>query len=204
MILIIDNYPFGSDVRERHKRFKEALKDFETETVSFEKVKWNELEKYDGFILSGSDLSLRVGDNIKRYLGEIEFIGRTSKPVLGICFGHQLIGVAFGFKIRKMLNGRNEWGEEITLKIKPFELCNKESITVQENHFEEIEHTAEFDKFFEILSSDKDCKIEAMRHKEKPIFGVQFHPEATPDFRVKEDGEEILKRFASICSRKPF
>ena len=197
-ILVIDNYPFGGDARERLSRFREILKDFDFEIIGFDKLNEKKIEEFDKFILSGSNLSLRLEENIEKYKNEIEFVQKTEKPILGICFGHQLIGVAFGFNIRKMENGYAEYGTDIKLKIKPFELCKKDEILVEENHHEEIEHSSEFEKIFKVLSGDNNCKIEILKHKDKKIFGVQFHPETNPKSTIKEDGEEIIKNFIDL------
>jgi len=198
-ILLIDNYPFGGDVRERRRRFREILKDVDFEILEFDKLNERKLDEVDGIILSGSNLSLRVGENIEKYKNEIEFVRNTKKSVLGICFGHQLIGVAFGFNIKKMENIYSEWGEEVKLKIKPFELCDKNEIIVEENHHEEIEYTPEVEKIFDILSGDHNCRIEILRHRQKKIFGVQFHPETNPQSPIKGDGEEIIKNFIRLA-----
>lgn len=197
-ILLIDNYPFGGDVSERRRRFKEILKDVEFEILEFDKLNVKNLSEFDRIILSGSNLSLRVEENIEKYKDEIELVKSTEKPVLGICFGHQLIGVAFGFNIRKMESVYSEWGDEVKLRIKPFELCDKTEIIVEENHHEEIEYTPEIKNVFDILAGDDNCKIEIIRHKSKKIFGVQFHPETSPKSNIKDDGEEIIRNFVRL------
>ena len=197
-VLLIDNYPYGGDVRERRSRFREILKDIKLEMVGFDKLNERNLDEFDGFILSGSNLSLRIEENIEKYKNEIDLVRTIEKPVLGICFGHQLIGFAFGFNIRKMEKIHSECGENIKLKIKPFELCDKTEIMVEENHHEEIEYTPEIEKIFDILGGDDNCKIEIIRHKHKKIFGVQFHPETNPKSNIKEDGEEIIRNFIRL------
>ena len=197
-ILVIDNYPFGGDVRERLSRFREILKDFDFEIVGFDKLNERKVEEFDKFILSGSNLSLRLEENIEKYKNEIEFIQKTEKPILGICFGHQLIGVAFGFKVRKMEDGYSEYGTDIKLRVKPFELCKKDEIMVEENHHEEIEHDPDFEKIFSVLGKTEHCKIEVLKHRSKKIFGVQFHPETNPKSNIKEDGEELIKNFINL------
>lgn len=53
------------------------------------------LQEFKGVIISGAPL-LITEQNISNYLKQIEWIKSTSIPVLGICFGHQLIGLTFG------------------------------------------------------------------------------------------------------------
>jgi GMP synthase (glutamine-hydrolysing) len=50
---------------------------------------------------------------------------------------------------------------------------------------------------FELLASSESCKIQAMRHKEKQLYGLQFHPEV----EHTEYGEQIFNNFVKICSK---
>ena len=50
---------------------------------------------------------------------------------------------------------------------------------------------------FEILASSENCKVQAMKHKSKPLFGLQFHPEV----EHTEFGETIFKNFVKICEK---
>ena len=48
---------------------------------------------------------------------------------------------------------------------------------------------------FELLASSKDCKVQAMKHKNKPFYGLQFHPEV----EHTEYGEKMFKNFVKNC-----
>ena len=50
---------------------------------------------------------------------------------------------------------------------------------------------------FDLLASSENCKIQAMKHKEKLYYGLQFHPEV----EHTEYGEQIFKNFVKICER---
>ena len=50
---------------------------------------------------------------------------------------------------------------------------------------------------FEILGESENCRIQAMRHKKKPFYGLQFHPEV----EHTEYGEKIFKNFVKICKK---
>jgi len=201
-LLIIDNYLSVDRHHERFKRFDEILKKIENlqyEILHFENLKNRDLSEFDLIILTGSVTSLHIKENVEKYLDEIELIKATEKPILGICFGHQLIAKAFGFNIIRMKDENVEWdNKEIELKLKPFELCDKEKIWVEEYHKEEIEYTPDLEKVFDILASTENCQVQIIRHKKKEIFGVQFHPETYPDSKIKEGGEEIIKKFVRL------
>jgi GMP synthase (glutamine-hydrolysing) len=94
-------------------------------------------------------------------------------PILGICLGHQIIAEVFGGSVRQAEVG--EYAEAL--------------ITV------DSDEVTSLPKGFEKLAHSDSCEIEAMRHKELPIFGVQFHPEVehTPK------GPDLFKNFLELC-----
>ena len=202
-LLLIDNYLSVDRHHERFVRFEEIFKRIENlqyEILHFEKLKNIDTSGFDLIILTGSTISLSEKENVEKFLDEIELVKNLKKPILGICFGHQLIGKTFGFNVKKMKDENAEWDKkEVTLTVKPFELCHKEEIQVEEYHKEEIEHTPEMEKVFEVLASSEICKVQIIKHKAEKIYGVQFHPETEPNSKIKEDGEEILKRFLRLA-----
>ena len=129
-IALVNNYPRDHHPRRalckpshwvmRRSSFREAfaayapIDDGEMINLVVEEIHFTEMENAtkiamlddsDGVIFSGSPLNisdLRDGDENKRYLDKLEdFIFDATMPLLGICFGHQLIGHAFGFQIGK-------------------------------------------------------------------------------------------------------
>ncbi|WP_186893216.1 anthranilate synthase component II [Acetobacterium malicum] len=121
-------------------------------------------------------------DVVHRFKGEI--------PILGICLGHQIIGQAFGCKITKALEpvhgkvhaiSHDNTGVFGGLN-NPLKVTRYHSLVV-ENH--------EIPDFFEITARTEQNEIMGMRHKDYPIEGVQFHPEAI----LTEMGMELLDNF---------
>ena len=95
-------------------------------------------------------------------------------PVFGICIGHQLIGLSFGAKTNKMIQGHRGANHPVKNKIK-----NNVEITSQ-NHGYQID-LASLPNCLEVTHiSLFDNSIEGIRHKSLPIFSVQYHPEASP------------------------
>lgn len=116
--------------------------------------------------------------------GVIEVIKKASQPVLGVCGGHQQIALAYGARIDLM--GRLEPGEGyegaqrergyLTVETSGagiFKNLPKE-ITVWHSHFDEVKALP---KGFRRTAWNETCPIQAMEHNERPLFGVQFHPE---------------------------
>ena len=115
-------------------------------------------------------------------------------PILGVCLGHQAIGYAFGASVipaPMLLHGKSSQvfhdGEGIFKGIKsPCEVGRYHSLVVAQESFPEVlEITARTDKIEMVM---------ALRHKEWPIFGVQFHPESV----LTDVGHEVLKNFLEL------
>jgi len=185
MILIIDN---GSQYTHLIKRTCRDL-GFEAEIVN-NKAGFEEIEKrkVDKFIFSGGPSSVTVGDN---GLSEIIVKKELDLPILGICYGHQLIAYLYGGKVEKGSSAEYGLGKvTITDENDIFKGVPKE-INVWISHFDEIK---ELPEGFISLANSETCKVEAMKHNEKKIYGVQFHPEVWHT----DHGEKILKNFLEM------
>ncbi len=158
-------------------------------TTSFTEIN---KDSVDGLVLSGG--APRIG--LESNLGNCsEYLEKSVFPILGICAGHQFMGRFYGGKVEP--SKIPEFGKvELTL-IKEnnnlFEGVPKESI-VWESHNDEI---TILPKTFDWLAESKTCKIQAIQHKEKPFYGLQFHPEV----EHTEYGEQIFKNFVNICKK---
>jgi len=143
-----------------------------------------------GLVLSGG--APRIG--IESKLGNCaEYLKKASFPVLGICAGHQFMANFFGGKAEP--SKIPEFGKvELTLLNDGcllFEGVPKKSV-VWESHNDEV---TKLPDGFELLAESDSCKIQAMKHKNKPFYGLQFHPEV----EHTEFGEDIFKNFVKIC-----
>ncbi|HEY8892300.1 MAG TPA: carbamoyl phosphate synthase small subunit [Clostridium sp.] len=114
-----------------------------------------------------------------------EIIGK--KPIVGICLGHQLLALALGGKTEKLKFGHRGCNHPV----KDIEE-NKVYITSQNHGF----YVSTLPKDMEVTHvSVNDGTIEGMRHKNLPIFSVQFHPEACPG---PKDIDVIFDKFLSL------
>ncbi|MEI6789704.1 MAG: glutamine-hydrolyzing carbamoyl-phosphate synthase small subunit [Myxococcaceae bacterium] len=132
-------------------------------------------EDYLGDI-DGVFLTNGPGDpmDARNFVDRVRKLLALDKPIFGICFGHQLLSLAAGAKTMKMKFGHRSANQPVRDV-----LTNKCYITSQ-NHGFMVQNESvprDFQSWFVNLN---DGTNEGVRHVSKPIFSVQFHPEASP------------------------
>lgn len=150
---------------------------------------------------------LTYGGDVKKdeYAAELELIQETNIPLFGICLGHQLISLAHGAKLGRMIEVseheegvREEGFVEMNMQLgDPVFNGVHNPFMAYEYHLEEVKVMP---KDFELLASSALCEVQAIRHKEKLIYGVQFHPEAYHP--IFPEGQRILKNFFDLAKPK--
>ena len=157
-------------------------------TVSILEFTQDDLINIDGVIISGAPLLITEQD-MQPYLAQLSWIKTTTVPVLGICFGHQLIGLSFGAFGSKMREDRDWQTIEVFEDCPLFEKLPSE-FEMMEDHCETISIPAGF----KLIASSDACVNEAMQHASLPLFGVQFHPEVSGNL-----GRVIIDNFIRFC-----
>jgi GMP synthase-like glutamine amidotransferase len=147
----------------------------------FDSFDSREAREFDIVILSGSSLGPLV-ENEDKFSQEMYFIKNTTKPLIGICFGFELIVRAFGGQLKKL--EKKDQGIK-SINILDDSLYKKSTIKVYENH----EWTV--DKLPDVLdvSAESSAGPEIIKHKTLPIYGFQFHPE---NFVDELEGDEVF------------
>ena len=156
-----------------------------------DRLKECDFGQYDGVVISGSPILL-TRTNYTRHLDWFDFIQSIDIPVLGICFGHQVIGLEFGAKVFMGSEQRSNQAVEVVERDTLFKGMER-NLTLREDHCEGISLPAGFD----LLARSKYYDVEAMKHKKRNIYGVQFHPEVSGD-----EGKKVMNNFFELCGRK--
>jgi len=120
-------------------------------------------------------------------------LARTGIPIFGICLGHQILGLAFGgttFKLKFGHRGANQ-------PVKDLE-TGKVEITSQNHGFAVAANSLPPEVTVNRINLN-DQTVEGMRHKSKPIFCVQYHPEASPG---PHDSRGLFREFRALIEHR--
>ena len=189
-ILIVD---FGSQFTQLIARRVRELGIF-SEIVSHKKIRSKDIDySVKGIILSGGPLNVY---QINKYSFNKKII-QKGVPVLGICFGHQIISKLNGGKVKH--SKHREFGlaniskKNNSLLIKNF-FKKKKSIKVWMSHADQV---SKLPKNFKVIASSQNSKFAAVENKLKNYYGVQFHPEVTHT----ENGKKLISNFIFLICK---
>ncbi len=188
-ILIID---FGSQVTKLIARRVRDLGVFSEIITPNEANKIQDYDKIKGIILSGGPSTVT-----KKKFQTIPKIIFTKKiPVLGICYGLQLIAKLHGGKIKSSKKKR-EFGRAFIFKKKNSLLTKNffsSKTSVWMSHQDAV---VKIPKSFQIIAYTKDSKLTIIENRKKNIYGVQFHPEVTHT----DNGKRIFRNFLFLICK---
>ncbi|CAM3634712.1 MULTISPECIES: aminodeoxychorismate/anthranilate synthase component II [Brevibacillus] len=190
MILMIDNYDsFTYNLVQYVGELGEELQVYRNDKITIEEI---ERLAPDYLMISpGPCTPNEAGismDVIRHFAGKI--------PILGVCLGHQSIGQVFGGKVvraQRLMHGKTSDvfhdGQTIFRDIpSPYTAARYHSLLIEEGSLpDELEVTAR----------TADGEIMAIRHRDYPIEGVQFHPESI----ITQHGKQLLKNFLTTYAR---
>ncbi len=183
MIVVIDNYDsFTYNLVQYLGELGAEVRVFRNDQVALEDI---EALSPSHIVISpgpGTPLDAGISNEVIRH-----FHGRV--PILGVCLGHQCIGYVFGGEVGaapRLMHGKTSPvyhdGRDLFRGLpNPFQATRYHSLVVHEPVPEVLE----------VAAFTAEGEVMALRHREAPTFGVQFHPESI----LTEGGKRILQNF---------
>lgn len=187
MLLMIDNYDsFTYNLVQYLRELGEEVQVYRNDKISLQEIETLEPERL--VISPGPCTPNEAGisvDAIRHFAGKL--------PILGVCLGHQAIGQAYGGKViraDRLMHGKTSPvfhdNRELFADIPdPFDATRYHSLIVER---------ATLPDCLEITAWTAEGEIMGMRHRELPVWGMQFHPESI----LTLAGMDILKNFLAM------
>lgn len=177
------------------------IREFLQRDITVLRVPWDydfTKEQYDGVFISNGP-----GDPTQCHatITNIQKALTQSKPILGICLGSQIMALAAGAKTYKLKYGHRGQNQPC------INTTTQRCYITSQNHGYAVDEKTLHPDWEAFLTNANDDSNEGIRHKTKPFFAVQFHPEATPgptdtQFFFDEFIESILKSKEILTSKE--
>lgn len=187
MLLLIDNYDsFTYNLKDYFEQLNQDVQVIRNDEWTLEKI---QTVNWNGIIISpGPKTPKEAGISLE----VIEAYHRTI-PILGVCLGHQAVGVYFGAALTQAITPMHGKVSEIHPSnhlmfeqiFAPFLVCRYHSLVLKEVPEE-----------LEILATTSEGEVMAMAHKSLPLWGVQFHPEAI----LTQNGMQLLSNWLKVVN----
>lgn len=187
MILLIDNYDsFAYNLYQLIGSIDKRIK-----VIRNDEMTVKEIEQ-----LNPDTIVISPGPGKPSEAGNIEEIIKyfyNKKPILGVCLGHQAICEAFGSTItyaKELMHGKSS-----VIEVSDDSIFKgiKRSTKVARYHSLAVEKES-LAKELKIIALSEDNQVMAVKHRDYPVYGLQFHPESI----LTEDGELIIKNFLGV------
>lgn len=188
-ILVIDNKSHFLD--KLTKLISNQKNDIET--VEFNKIVFAQTKNYDAVILSGGS-KIPIVNHTREFTKELQLIKQATIPLLGICLGFELIAYAYGARL-KQLKIKEQGIIDMKIVTPDPIFKNIPNLKIFESHRWVTENTPE--DLIELARSDDG--VEMFKHKNKLLYGVQFHPEMFPD---QTTGDEMFFNFLKLVKNE--
>ena len=190
MVLVIDNYDsFTYNLVQYLGELKADLQVHRNDQITVEQARSLKPER---ILVSPGPCSPNESGLSNEIIREL---GREI-PVFGVCLGHQCIGHTFGAKVvvnYRMMHGktspiRHDGKDLFEGMPNPFNATRYHSLVIQRDTLPD---------FLEVTAETDEGEVMGIRHKELPIWGVQFHPESI----LTENGRRIMQNFLQLKKR---
>ena len=180
MLLIVDNGSvFISEISNAISKNRTEYTIIPSQTITKP-----DLSRFDSFVLSGRRRNDQKMNAINSQI--INHALSEKKPLLGICYGAEILALTLGGTIRKLdgvVKGLH------TVDITKQNSLSEKEIQVYQSHSYEI---AKLGSQLQSFASSNSCQHEIIKHHILPIYGTQFHPE------MSEDGKKLIQAFVDL------
>ncbi len=194
MLLILD---FGSQYTQliaRRVRELHVYSEIHPYDVSLDVIRRLEPE---GIILSGGPASVYADDAPMPRPEVVDLLRDGAPPVLGVCYGMNVLNLAFGGEVDRAAHKEFGPADVRIVRMDPLLSIGGRTTRVWMSHGDRLTRLG---ADLETLASSDNSPYAAFRHRERPIYGLQFHPEVTHSV----DGREILRNFVlRVCGARP-
>ena len=188
MLLMIDNYDsFTYNLVQYFGELGEDVRTYRNDEITLDEIAR----------LNPGTICLSPGPSNPQHAGITldvlrEFAGK--KPILGVCLGHQAIGEAFGGRVvraKTIMHGKVSRIETDCRGVfadlpKHFDVTRYHSLAIERESLPDC---------LEVSAWTEDGEIMAMKHRQFPLYGVQFHPESIGT----EHGKRLLENFLRVA-----
>lgn len=157
-----------------------------TEVVKSQDIKIEEVSKYSGIVLSPGPETPDCYPKMKQIIHKYH----TSKPILGVCLGHQAICEYFGAKLYKVHDVKHGIMSELIITVDE-KLYKNLASPVKVGRYHSWAVSRDLPNCLEITAIAKDGVIMSVKHREYNLTGIQYHPESV----ITNQGKKILNNW---------
>jgi GMP synthase (glutamine-hydrolysing) len=190
-VLVVNNYPSRDRVvtLERCVRENGAAVD----PIALERVSSAKFDSSDGVVLSGSPSMLSEARTRSKFHPEVDAVLDSESPILGVCFGHQLLAHAFGAEVVRDSRHVLEMVKTTVLKEDPIFDGLPRSLMLMESRHEVVKSLPDG---FSLLARSATSRIATMKHPTRLLYGIQFHPERFT--KEHPEGDAVVGNFVRM------
>jgi GMP synthase (glutamine-hydrolysing) len=184
------------------KSLRDTIAKFSAYTeISYEKIQaeFKIDSDIDGVVISGSEARIVNKEDKSKFEEVTELIKKCNVPILAICFGHQLLCSAFGAKTGSLPEPVIDRFEQVRIlqKCGLFEgFAEGQAVPLFQYHNDYVQKEGLEEAEFMLLADSATCEVEAVKHKTKPFYGCQFHPEdIQTTTETHPEGHKVIENF---------
>jgi GMP synthase (glutamine-hydrolysing) len=192
-VLAINNYRRPQETRFESLRKVLAENGAEVAFTDWDGTSASKFDDFEGVVLSGAPDMMSEKSTQRKFSAEADAIRDAQVPVLGVCFGHQLMAHVFGSVIVKDKEHVQRFVKTTALVRDPLFSGLPRNMMLLESREEVVRALP---AGFRLLAKSETSPIAAMRHDRRPLYGVQFHPERfTPE---NPAGNRVIGNFVEL------